>query len=106
MRISFIVHDAQGKILRTGRCLERDWNRQAKAHHGETVILGKADDAKQKIVNGEIVSKTQAEIDAENPPVTKEEDLPAVISKAEWQSLKDTLADQQAQITASKGRPA
>ena len=91
MRVSFIVHDDQGKILRTGKCLEKDWKRQAKAHHGETVIEGEADDAKQKIVGGKVVAKTQAEIDADKPPQVKPEDMPANITNKQLQDLLNRI---------------
>ena len=89
MRVSFIVHNAQGKILRTGKCLKRDFLRQA--HAGETVLEGKADDAKQKIVAGKIANKTQAEIDADKPPQTKLEDMPANITNKQWQDMQDRI---------------
>ena len=91
MRVSFIVWDAQDKIVRTGKCQERDWRRQAKANHGETVTLGSANDAKQKMKDGKVVDKTQAEIDAEKPPQTKPEDMPAYITNKQWQDMQDRI---------------
>ena len=88
-RVSFVVHDTNGKILRTGKCLARDLPRQSK--DGETVIEGKADDAKQKIVGGKVVVKTQAEIDADKPPQVKPEDMPANITSKQWQGIQDRV---------------
>ena len=88
-RVSFVVHDTNGKILRTGKCLARDLPRQSKA--GETVIEGKADDAKQKIVSGKVVAKTQAEIDADKPPQVKPDDMPAHITNKQWQDMQDRI---------------
>jgi len=89
MRVSFIVHNAQGKILRTGKCLKRDFLRQA--HAGETVLEGKADDAKQKMKDGKVVDKTQAEIDADKPPEVKPEDMPAYITNKQWRDMQDRI---------------
>lgn len=51
--MKFIVHDAVGRILRTGNCPDDHLDLQAQ--DGETVIEGEADDAKSRIENGEVV---------------------------------------------------
>jgi tRNA(Leu) C34 or U34 (ribose-2'-O)-methylase TrmL len=53
----FIVHDSEGNILRTGTCAESDLSLQAGI--GETVVEGVADDATQRFLNGELISKPE-----------------------------------------------
>lgn len=50
---SFIVYDADGKILRTGHCQEEDFLLQAEAY--EFIIEGEADFLTQYIVDGAVV---------------------------------------------------
>lgn len=80
-----VFDPSTGKILRSGTCQQRDIKLQAR--DDETVIQGKADDATQKIVAGKIVAKTQAEIDADKPPIVPEEDRPAPITNKQLQEL-------------------
>ena len=98
----FIVYNINGKILRTGSCQDRMLKKQARP--GETVIEGKADDTKQKIVGGKVVAKTQSEIDADNPSIVPipEEDRPTVISKKDWQNIKNDVAELKKQIQENK----
>lgn len=53
--MKFIVHDAEGNILRTGQCPADHLAMQAK--EGEFVIEGIANDAAHRIENGAIVAK-------------------------------------------------
>ena len=84
-----VFNPATGKILRSGTCPARAIQKQAGP--GETVIEGKADDAKQKIVGGKVAAKTQAEIDADKPPEVKPEDMPAHITNKQWQGIQDRV---------------
>lgn len=59
---NFIVHDINGNILRTGSC--PDDMMEIQAGQGELVMEGKANDIEDKIVEGKITRKTEAEIDA------------------------------------------
>ena len=87
---NYTVFDpSTGKILRSGTCQSRDVVLQA--NHGETVIQGEADDIKQKVVDGKIANKTQAEIDADKPPEVKPEDMPANITNKQWQDMQDRI---------------
>ena len=48
----FVVYNANGKILRTGTCIDSDF--LAQAQDGESVIQGLANDITQCIIDGEI----------------------------------------------------
>lgn len=48
----FVVYNANGKILRTGTCIDSDF--LAQAQDGEAVIQGLANDITQCIIDGEI----------------------------------------------------
>lgn len=89
---NFIVYNKNHRILRTGKCQDRTFRRQAK--DGEFVIEGKANDATQKIVAGKIVNKTRKEIETDNPtpkpiPFKKQ---PALITNAQWQAVLGRLS--------------
>jgi hypothetical protein len=70
MTKNFIIYNSVGKILRCGICSDLDFNIQVSEDSGsdEYIMEGTANDHLQKIVDGEVVNKTQEEIDAENPP--------------------------------------
>lgn len=100
----YIVHDADGKILRTGSCPEIIVD--AQAGPGEFAIEGVADDRKQKMefdgldesgrpVNPRLVDKTPAEIERDNPPppVIPDEDKPASMTKKEVALLMQRVKD-------------
>jgi hypothetical protein len=53
--MNFVIHDATGKILRTGKC--PDAMIKLQAQEGEFVIEGIADDCLHCIVNGKIVER-------------------------------------------------
>ena len=85
----FIVYNTNGKILRTGSCQDHMLKKQARIN--EFVIEGKADDAKQKIVNGKVADKTQAEIDTNKPKPIPEDDMPAHITNKQWRNMQDRI---------------
>jgi hypothetical protein len=89
MSANFIVYDATGQILRTGRCSREDL--EAQAQLGEYILEGIANDLMQKIVDGKVVNKTPEEIAASGPPVVPLEKLPASITMEQWQTLNATL---------------
>lgn len=60
MKISYIVYNSNGEILRTGYCSPSDLSNAANT--GEFVMEGAADARTQKIVDGNIVSKTDVPI--------------------------------------------
>ena len=60
--MNYIVHDKDGNILRTGTCPADMFSLQAQ--QGETVMEGIANDMENRIVEGKIVRKSEAEIDA------------------------------------------
>jgi len=60
MKISYIVYNPNGEILRTGYCSPSELSSTANA--GELVIQGEADSRTQKIVDGNIVSRTDISV--------------------------------------------
>ena len=87
---NYIVYNTIGKILRTGVCGE---DVRSQAGENEYAIEGTANDVTQKIVDGEIVDKTPAEIEADNPapiPLSLEKQ-PAHITNGQWQEIQDRL---------------
>lgn len=79
--IPFLVHDASGRILRTGYCSLRDLRTQAQV--GEVVLEAEANDHLQKVVNGRIRDKTPEEItQRQEPPPEKQR---AFISQEDWE---------------------
>lgn len=88
----FIVYNQMGKILRTGTCSIQDFFRQV--DDGEFIMVGVANDVRQKIVDGRIVNKTSEEIEAEKPPRPKlipHEKQPAYITNEQWQEIRDKV---------------
>lgn len=63
---NFIIHDLEGKILRTGSC--PDNMMEIQAGKNEFVMEGIADDVKHEVKNGKIAEhiKTIEEIEQEN----------------------------------------
>ena len=89
--MNYVVYDRNGKILRTGICSEQDFELQAKDVAEEFVREGVANDLTQKISEGKVVDKTQAEIDADKPPRIKLEDMSANITNKQWQDMQDRI---------------
>lgn len=89
---NFIIYDVAGKILRTGFCPPSMV--EAQAHKDEFVMLGNADDSIQKIVDGQVVDKTPAEINRDNPEPTElpDSDRPANITKGQLKDILDRLS--------------
>lgn len=93
--INFIVHDLEGKILRTGCCDAKTVKYQAQASKGEIAIIGDASDAKHKIQHGKVVNLTLEEIEQNKPhiPEIPECDKQANITKGELAEILNRLAD-------------
>lgn len=93
MNVSYIIFEdgitAERKIIRTGSSPKSLV--QAQAGHGEVAVEGKADDAIHKIdmSSGKpvVVNKTQAEIDADKPPVILPDAQAAHITKKDYDSI-------------------
>ncbi len=60
---NYIIFNEEGKILRTGYCTPHLYDIQAQ--DGEYIMEGKANDLEDKIVDGWIEKKTQAEKDVD-----------------------------------------
>lgn len=91
---SYIIYDLSGKIITTGVC--SDGKLDSKASEGRLVMEGIADGRTQKIVGGEIVSKTPKEIKADEPPDPGLGPTPfaqqrAVITNEQWQAILNRL---------------
>ena len=90
--IHFAVYDSNGDILRTGVCQECDASIQAS--DGEYVYIGKADELTQKVVDGELVSKS---IDPVNNAIRELRlSRNTLLSKTDWTQLPDANVDKQA----------
>lgn len=92
---SFIVYNAQGKILRTGTC--QNSTLQLQAQNGEFVMEGSADDVTQKVsMSGKsrrILNKTAEEIEADTPKLSepKDKDRLALITNEQHQNLLNRI---------------
>jgi len=86
--ISYLVHDHNGTILRTGYCSVRDFPMQANSAD-ETVLFAIADDERHKVVAGEIIDRSPEEIEARRPKVAEvpESERPARITQGELDAL-------------------
>lgn len=94
---SYIVYDTAGTIVRTGNCPDHLFDKQiGKTSTTLSVLEGQADDLTQKIdmQSGSpvVIPKTQAEIDADKPPVVDPLDRQAPITNRQWQQLQARLA--------------
>jgi len=56
MKLFVVYEEKTGKIVRTGSCPDRDFERQVK-HPTERIIAGTADKARHKVVDGIVVEK-------------------------------------------------
>ena len=83
----FIVYNEAGKITRTGHCQSSAFNKQAGS--GETVMEGRANDVRQKIVKGKIINKTSAEMQRDCPktPLKSKKERRAYITNGQYQAL-------------------
>lgn len=90
-KMRFIVHNQDGKILRTGECAAQDLSLQA--HKDEFALKGAADDLTQKIVDGKVVNKTTEEIEAEKPKPIPAGQQQANITNEQWEDVLWRLGD-------------
>lgn len=85
----FIIYNKNGVILRTGSAPANMFSIQ---RHGDELIMeGTANDVTQKIVGGQVVDKTPEELEAK-PLKIPEKDMPATITKEQWQDVLKRLA--------------
>ena len=104
---NYIVYNSDGDILRVGIC-SNDNDFSLQAGEGEFVLEGTANDVTQKIVDGQIVNKTQSvdtsalasEVREERKIIldwcdwTQSPDSPLSDSKkAEWATFRQALRD-------------
>lgn len=89
--MNYIVYNSNGDILRIGNCKEIDLPNQAR--QGEYVLEGVANPVTQKVINGEVVDKSQDEI---NKVLKKafEYDLRAkrnsLLKETDWTQMPDS----------------
>lgn len=89
--VAYLVHDDSGQILRTGHCRVEDFARQAD-NPGEHVLFATGNDLLHKVVDGEIVERSAAEMKTQEQPEVKEEDRPVCVTQGQWQAIQDRLA--------------
>lgn len=104
---NFIIHDAQGAILRTGTCTDNDLHLQAQS--GEFIMEGVCeDDANYSVVNGALVhtpivptvEEAQAKIRSARTSRLKASDWTQMpdapltdAKKLEWRTYRQALRD-------------
>jgi hypothetical protein len=98
----FVYDPLSGRILRWGECPPDQIEIQARP--GEVAQEGRANDATQKVVEGVLVDKSRAEIEAATPAPPAAGDLPAGISRQQLGELLARLeaAEQQAQALQAR----
>lgn len=104
---NYIIYNSDGDILRVGIC-SNDNDFSLQAGEGEFILEGTANDVTQKIVDGQIVNKTQSvdtsalasEVREERKIIldwcdwTQSPDSPLSDSKkAEWAAFRQALRD-------------
>ena len=97
----YIVYiESTGMILRTGAC--PDFMVQQQKGSGEEVIVGAADERIHKIVDGEVVDKTLAEIEAYDLANTIEpipyNEQRIKVQRERWENMKAHVLTMQGQI--------
>ena len=89
--INFVIYDkATGRIKRVGRCRNKNFKRQVN-DDTEAVLKGIANQTKHKVVNGMIVEKTQAEIEADKPKPLPFKKQRANITNEQLQNIQNRL---------------
>jgi hypothetical protein len=92
----YIVYNKSGRILRTGRVSDKDFEKQV--HKGEFIIEGEANELTQKIVDGQVIEKTSAEIQMDKPfeslkpVVLADGEKPAIITRDQWEVILDRVS--------------
>jgi len=89
---SFIVHDSDGIILKTGLCAEADFSIQA--GEGQHILEGTADDSSQMIVDGQIVDKPElvySDAQLNNLTLTEVRSIRfRLLTKSDWTQMLDS----------------
>lgn len=88
MTVNYIVHNQDGKIMRTGVCGVDVLPSQA--GDGESAIEGTANDLTQKIVGKKVIDKTPQEI-VDETPIPPEPGIR--ITRKEWEALLKRIED-------------
>lgn len=87
---NFVIYNSAGEIMRIGICSKKDFRLQVQKDKDEYILKGIADATTQKIVDGEIVDKTPAEIRTFNPttlPTIPEGQRFAMVTNEQWQDI-------------------
>ncbi len=92
-KISFVVYDNDGKIVKVGFCADFDFQHQPLGS-GEHILAGIGNSVSHKVVDGKIINKTQEEIEADKllelKPIPNEQQ-PAIITNKQYQSILSRL---------------
>lgn len=93
MKAYTVYNQQTSKIVKSGVCPDDMMDIQTGGDASLTVIEGHSRDDKQKVVNGRIVDKTHAEIEADKfvLPVIPEEDRSADITKGQLNSILENI---------------
>lgn len=85
---NYIVHNADGDILRSGCCNEADFDLQA--GNNEFVIEGIADDDNKKIVDGQIVDKVKTDSELQQEALRElRKQRNAMLQASDWTQIPD-----------------
>ena len=89
--VPYIVHDAQGNILRTGLCQEHLLHTRLKAE-GEHLLQERGNPHSQQVREGRVVDKTLEEMEAEKPPKIPPGNRPARITQGQLDTILTRLS--------------
>ena len=84
---SYTIYDSDGVILRTGRCVDTDFDIQAK--EGEFIIEGYCnDDNNHKVINGQVVySEKVSTIEEVQEDIRRERNIR--LAQSDWTQMPD-----------------
>lgn len=91
---SYTIYDSNGVILRTGRCVDTDFDIQAK--EGEFIIEGYCnDDENHKVINGQLVySEKVSTVEEVQLEIRIERNMR--LAQCDWTQVSDAPVDQAA----------
>jgi hypothetical protein len=94
---NFIIYNVDGDILRTGRCLDIDFDKQT--IDGEFIIEGLADPEVERITNGVVVVKSDSELaskEASEFMFNLKSFRNSLLSNTDWTQVPDSpLSDEE-----------
>lgn len=90
----YIIYDSDGVILRTGRCVDADFDIQA--GEGESILEGYCNDAdNHKVIDGEVVySEKVSTVEEVQEDIRRERNTR--LAQCDWTQVPDAPVDQTA----------